>query len=456
MVTSGAKYPTLGETISESPWSDNTWVAPTNIYADDAATAYVTAPTFDAPDQTYVLKATGFDFSAIPDNATILGVICRVNAWHAKGSGSLDLCQLLDTSKAKVGTNQCATSVPLTTDDTTIITKGADNDLWENGLTPAWVKSSNFGVALGMLATAANADVFIDYVTLEIYYSTPSGNIYNESPADSFSSTPVCSDSPQVDFFPSLSAFLSPPALSRTVAADLVGEVSLASTPAAVMAAIADFLLSLSLSSDPVWSAIGGSDFYNTVTFTSGPALSDSAFKDAFGSLSLSSTPVFLTMGAADFLAVLTLLSNPAFAPSANLGISVVLTLLSNPTFSAIGGSDFFNSIALASDPAVAAAAFKEAFPSLSLPSVPALSIASQADLLAEILMTSSPGYSAMGGFDFIGSIILASGGTITTVNDLPRSVLAIGAKQAAMTMARRGTEATKKQAPGALRRESQ
>ena len=177
MATTGQVYPTLGETISESPWLDNTWTTPTNIYSDNAATANVTATSFDNPDQTFVLKATGFNFSMIPDGSTINGVTCRVNAWYrsGQGAGSVDLLQLLDTSKARVGTNQCLTAVALTTTDTTIITKGGVADLWGNALTAAWVKSANFGVGLGILATAANADVDVDYITLEIEYTPPPG-----------------------------------------------------------------------------------------------------------------------------------------------------------------------------------------------------------------------------------------------------------------------------------------
>ncbi len=175
MVTTGAKYPTLGASVSESPWSDNAWTTPANIYSDNAATANVTASSFDNGDQTYVLKATGFDFSGIPDGSSIDGVIARVNTWYrsGQGSGSLDLCQLLNTSKAKVGTNQCSAPVALTTTNTTVITKGSSSDLWGNELTAAWVKNSSFGVALGIKATAANADVDIDYVTLEVYYTEP-------------------------------------------------------------------------------------------------------------------------------------------------------------------------------------------------------------------------------------------------------------------------------------------
>ena len=177
--TTGQTYPTLGETVSENPWSDNSWATPTSIYSDDAATANVTPASFDANDQTYVLKATGFDFSAIPDNSTINGITVRLNAWYrtGEGSGSVDLCQLLDISKAKVGTNNCSTAVALTTTDTTIITKGSASDLWGNALTAAWVKNANFGVAIGILATAKNADVDVDYITIEIDYTPPAETV---------------------------------------------------------------------------------------------------------------------------------------------------------------------------------------------------------------------------------------------------------------------------------------
>jgi len=175
MPTTGEVFGSAAASVAEAPWSDNAWSTPTNVFADDAATANVTQATFDSPDQTEVLKVSGFDFSSIPDDATIDGVTARINAWFraGQGTGSLDLCQLLNVSGAKVGTNQCATPVVLTSTTTTVITKGSTSDLWGNALTPAWVKDPDFGIALGILATAANADVDIDYVTLEVQY-TPS------------------------------------------------------------------------------------------------------------------------------------------------------------------------------------------------------------------------------------------------------------------------------------------
>ncbi len=173
MSTTGAKAPTAAQTIAEDPWLDDTWVNPANIYGTGEAS--VTAATFDAGDQTYVLKAYGFDFSAIPDGAVIDGVICVVNARYATALASIDLMQLLDISRAKVGTNQCATPVALTTSAANY-TKGSSTDLWGNDLTPAWLKDADFGVAIGCLAGGSgnnNVDVYIDSVTLEVYYHVP-------------------------------------------------------------------------------------------------------------------------------------------------------------------------------------------------------------------------------------------------------------------------------------------
>src|SRR3990172_10399957 len=113
MPTTGALLPQSAVTASESPWSDNDWVNPNNIFG--AGEAEVTAATFDAGDQTFVLKAYNFDFSAIPDGATIDGVVCVINARYAVAPGLIDLVQLLDTSRARAGDNKAATPTALTT-----------------------------------------------------------------------------------------------------------------------------------------------------------------------------------------------------------------------------------------------------------------------------------------------------------------------------------------------------
>lgn len=183
MTSTGQVYPSSGTSASVAPHSANAWSNAPVITTDNATSATdttnaasITAASFDLDDQSQLLLAQGFDFSGIPDGSTIDGVTCRVNAWYVagQGSGSIDLLQLLDTNSAVAGTNQCATPVALTTTDSTVITKGSTSDTWGNALTTTWVKNSNFGVGLGIIATALNADVFVDYISLEIEYTAPS------------------------------------------------------------------------------------------------------------------------------------------------------------------------------------------------------------------------------------------------------------------------------------------
>jgi len=191
MATTGEVFPTAATSTLEAPWEDNVWLTEGNILADDAATAEVVAASFDNGDQTYVLKGYTFDFSGIPAGATIDGVICRVNCWYGDGGVYIDLMQLLDVDRAKVGTNQYAVPVELDEDTATIYTKGGAADLWGNALNLAWVQDADFGVALGFAAKDDNADVFVDYVSLEVYYTEAGGETINfEATITGASATP--------------------------------------------------------------------------------------------------------------------------------------------------------------------------------------------------------------------------------------------------------------------------
>jgi len=167
MADTGAKVPTGATTTNEDPWLDEAWQSPANIYG--AGEASVTAATFDNNDQTGVLKAYGFDFSAIGDTDEILGVVVTINARADSVNVGIDLVQLLDVSRAKVGTNNSNTAQRLAV-AASDYNFGAADDLWGNALTPAWVKDPDFGVAIGGHAYTANSQIWIDSVTMTVYY----------------------------------------------------------------------------------------------------------------------------------------------------------------------------------------------------------------------------------------------------------------------------------------------
>jgi len=169
----GAVLPSLGTTVLEAPYDHLTWQTPTNIYSDDAAYAYIDDAAFDSGIESYILKATGFNFSSIPSDATILGVVVKLEGYYTVGAAGVALCQLLDISRVKGGTNLCSTPFPFTVTTPTVITIPASEttNLWGNALTVSWVQDADFGVAIGVIPTGNNANVYIDYVTITIYYS---------------------------------------------------------------------------------------------------------------------------------------------------------------------------------------------------------------------------------------------------------------------------------------------
>jgi hypothetical protein len=172
VATTGEKFPTAAQTINESPWLDEAWVNPNNALTNDGTNAAVTAATYDTGDQTAVLKLYTYDMSSIPVGATIDGVIVRIHARGDSTSVRIDLCQLLDTSRAKVGTNKASTVVPMTASLATY-TFGANNDLWGNSLTRAWVQDADFGVAIGCHANTNNSEAHVNYATIEVFYTVP-------------------------------------------------------------------------------------------------------------------------------------------------------------------------------------------------------------------------------------------------------------------------------------------
>lgn len=175
MATTGEHLFTQASTTSESPWLDEPWVTPAEALTENNVYANVTAATFDATDQTQVLRTFDADASlaaALPtDLVSIDGVIVRINAF----SDSLtlvvfDLVQLLDEAGAKGGTNLGANTA-LGTDTTVYHQFGDATQLWGRALTRDWLIDPQFGVAIGVLANTNNSQCFVDVVTIEVFYT---------------------------------------------------------------------------------------------------------------------------------------------------------------------------------------------------------------------------------------------------------------------------------------------
>ena len=160
------KYPTAAVTTSEAPYDDDAWVGPTNIYSDDATNSSITATSFDANDYSQVLKATGFGFT-VPNQNNIRGIKVEIERYNDAGETAQDIIVQLTKTGTRVGDNKVAAGNWETTP--TIKTYGGETDLWGTTWTPSEINASTFGIHLVAQATAANADIYVDYIRITVY-----------------------------------------------------------------------------------------------------------------------------------------------------------------------------------------------------------------------------------------------------------------------------------------------
>lgn len=143
------------------------WTNPGNVTADDAADA-----TCAAGASSQYLVARNFNFASIPADATIAGVLVRVEASeHTAGTEPL-LAQLQNETGALTGSSKSASNEGnISGTAKAVYTYGSTSDLWGATLTRAIVQDADFGVRFWF--TTAH-DIRIDFVTMAIEYSLPS------------------------------------------------------------------------------------------------------------------------------------------------------------------------------------------------------------------------------------------------------------------------------------------
>lgn len=170
IVNTGLKLPTAGaDTGSGGTFA---WTTPNNVVADDAA--YAVAASSTASVTSNVLTATGFDLSAIPDGASIVGIEVVYEAQGTSGSGSKTTTP--SVSIKGLGTQKSGTVVTRTT-ALAVYTLGGPADVWGlsgANLTGAGLKSA-FAVNMqAAVSSGTGATSFqVDYIKVRVYYVAP-------------------------------------------------------------------------------------------------------------------------------------------------------------------------------------------------------------------------------------------------------------------------------------------
>ena len=166
MANSGVKYPATTSTIQESG-DDNDWTTPSNVGANDGSYAQITAASFDSPDVSYLLRTTNYSMG-VPADAVIDGIVVEIERHYADG-----ICYDVDVNLTKDGTTRVGSDYSaganfLLAD--TIVSFGGATDKWGTTWTAAEVNASTFGLFYKMGAGAANADGFLDFIRITVYY----------------------------------------------------------------------------------------------------------------------------------------------------------------------------------------------------------------------------------------------------------------------------------------------
>ena len=179
-----SKLPGTGSTLSAAPYDDADWSDPGNITADDGTKASVTVTHYAANggperwDSAYFLKASNFDFSAIPAGSTIDGVYCKAEIYCPAEDARIDDWRLLDTGGSPTGDDKGSPAVAIASADPSYVEAGGAADKWGCALTRTWVQDPDFGVVIGVSncdAGFVSATVYVDYIMLGVYYTPPPG-----------------------------------------------------------------------------------------------------------------------------------------------------------------------------------------------------------------------------------------------------------------------------------------
>lgn len=164
LANTGNVFPGSGTNVDRSALT--AWTSPGEIVSDNTTDATCNAAGSD------YLVASGFGFT-LAAGSTINGILVRVEASeHTAGTEPL-LAQLQDASGALVGSSK-STSNEGSISGTTkaVYTYGSTADTWSASPTEAMVEDADFGVRVWF---ATSHDVRIDYITMQVEYTTPLG-----------------------------------------------------------------------------------------------------------------------------------------------------------------------------------------------------------------------------------------------------------------------------------------
>ena len=179
----GPKYPTVA--ANDASAGSFAWVNASNVFSSDNSRATVLLPSRN--DVSNYIRATGFDFSAIPNGAIILGIEAEIERSEA---GLSTRAGIID-SEVRIIKNGIISTVenkantvnlwPSSSSEAFSI-YGGSADLWSLAWTASDIKASDFGVAVSaknerISGGGGNETAQIDAIRITVYYDVPSSGV---------------------------------------------------------------------------------------------------------------------------------------------------------------------------------------------------------------------------------------------------------------------------------------
>jgi hypothetical protein len=169
--TTGMSGP-MGGSFAQAAGSGTAFVNPSNVLQEDGQMATVTQVGGNVP--TGVVQVTGFNFSNLPDDAQITGILVEVKA-EVTANPSNSGCYLVNVNVAGGGSPKgMRYGSPIGTSLQYYLFGGQGDTFGGLQLTGAQCKSSAFYVTAGMQHTGgsgASATVGIDYIRVTLWYT---------------------------------------------------------------------------------------------------------------------------------------------------------------------------------------------------------------------------------------------------------------------------------------------
>jgi hypothetical protein len=180
-IASPEKFPTIATDLSNGA----VWVNKNNILVQDGAVANFPPIAANIGYQIGALAGSAFDFSSIPDNSVILGVVFRMRAQSSIAGNYTDgEIRLMSSAFPNgLGSQNKANGFfpPVGLTDRSY---GSATDTWGEQITTAMLKDPSFGVSVRWKRVGTNpaTTISVDAYAMTVYYVPPTRSVYVRDP----------------------------------------------------------------------------------------------------------------------------------------------------------------------------------------------------------------------------------------------------------------------------------